>query len=285
MGGGGEKIEGEEAEGVKQEKRPEEKERQKKEGEEEEEKYKEKSKVEEAEEVEGEEEGEEEVGKGAGGGTLPRSFHGAEMELCAAHASSVASAVGGSLSQGCLFATLYVSEEAAAAAAAVTAVGSGAGAGGEEVGTEGARMGDRKLASRGGSSASIEKNADSEAFSTEGALSLRTKSQTQDQSQDYSQDYSQFQSQDQSQANVERANNVEAMAKGGWLQAMVDECRLRMEERFPQERAEAVAEVAGRSGGDGGVGDEDEDSAEEGWTSDAEELAKEAARKAVSGRI
>lgn len=144
----------------------------------------------------------------------PRSsFHSAEMDLCTAHASSVASAVGGSLSRGCVFATLYVSEEAAAAAAAQSQT-----------------------------------------------LTLTHTSA--------------------------KAKGGGATAKGGWLQAMVDECRVSMENRFPCERAEATAEAAGRSGGGGGgggdgMGDE-EDSAEEGWTSDLEELAKEAARKVVS---
>ena len=64
-----------------------------------------------------------------------------------------------------------------------------------------------------------------------------------------------------------------------WLQGMVDECRVLMEARCIQEQAEAAAEAAGT----GAAGEWEEDSAEDGWTSDAEELAKEAAKKKVRG--
>ncbi|CAN0160397.1 unnamed protein product [Ectocarpus fasciculatus] len=59
---------------------------------------------------------------------------------------------------------------------------------------------------------------------------------------------------------------------------MVNECRVLMEGRLSQEQAEAAAEAAGTEGGG------DDDSAEDGWTSDPEELAKEAARKMVLAR-
>ncbi|CAN0159193.1 unnamed protein product [Ectocarpus sp. 4 AP-2014] len=69
-----------------------------------------------------------------------------------------------------------------------------------------------------------------------------------------------------------------AGGSGGWLEGMVDECRVLMEGRLSQEQAEAAAEAAGTEGR------EDDDSAEDGWTSDPEELAKEAARKMVVAR-
>ena len=130
-------------------------------------------------------------------------IHEQEMALCVSHASSVASAVGASVSRGCLFATLYVSQEAAATAAAAVAVAPAASHG------------------TGGRTPRI--NGD------------------------------------------------------GWLQGMVDECRILMEARCAQEQAEAAAEAAGT----GAAGEGDDDSAEDGWTSDPEELAKEAARKMV----
>lgn len=66
-----------------------------------------------------------------------------------------------------------------------------------------------------------------------------------------------------------------------WLEGMVEECRDLIDEGFAEERAEAVAAAAGT--GARVEGDEEaEDSAEEGWTSDPEELAKEAERKKVT---
>lgn len=123
------------------------------------------------------------------------TIHEQEMALCVSHASSVASAVGASVSRGCVFATLYVSQEAAAA-------------------------------------------ADSAASNRAGADGTR--------------------------------GDTTRLHGGGWLQGMVDECRALMEARCAQEQAEAAAEAAGT----GAAGGEDNDSAEDGWTSDPEEVAK-----------
>lgn len=132
-------------------------------------------------------------------GKESRPFHDAELQLCVSHASAVASAVGASLSRGCVFATLYVSQEAAE-----SAVASGLG---------------------------VKEN---------GSI-------------------------------LEESGYGRSSGRGEmhWLHCMVEECRRLIEE------ADAAA-----SGGDGGEGEGD-DSAEEGWTSDPEELAKEAARKMV----
>lgn len=135
-------------------------------------------------------------------------IHEQELALCVYHASSVASAVGASVSRGCVFATLYISQEAAAAAAAAAAITSTASNGTGVIG-------------RGGDTTRI--------------------------------------------------------PDGGWMQGMIDECRTLMEARCAQEQAEAAAEAAGT----GAAGGQDDDSAEDGWTSDPEELAKEAARKLV----
>lgn len=136
-------------------------------------------------------------------------IHEQEMALCVDHASSIASAVGASVSRGCVFATLYISKKAAVAAAAAAAVGASA-------------------------------------------------------------------------SNVETGGNgtggdTPRILGDGWLQGMVDECRALMEARCAQEQAEAAAEAAGT----GAAGEGDDDSAEDGWTSDPEELAKEATRKLV----
>lgn len=152
-------------------------------------------------------------GSGGDGGHegVPSSFHGPELELSVSHASSVASAVGASVSRGCVFATLYVSEEAAIAAAAAN------------------------------------------------------KSEAQE-----------------ATTLNEEGRNREKEGEGDWLQNLVEDCRRRIEGWFSREYAEAVAEAAGTGAAGPGVeGDEGEDSAEEGWTSDPEELAKEAARKRV----
>lgn len=122
-----------------------------------------------------------------------------ELRLCVSHASSVGSAVGASLSRGCLFATLYVSEATAAIRMA-------------HADGDGDRDGDEK------------------------------------------------------------------QRQCFWLQSLVDECRALIFERVSKEKEEASAEAAGT--GCKGV-EEDEDSAEEGWNSDPEELAKEAAKKNV----
>lgn len=123
----------------------------------------------------------------------PSLFHDAELQLCVNHASAVASAVGASLSRGCVFATLYVSQEAAE-----SAVESGLG-----IKRKGSLQEDGKSSGRG---------------------------------------------------------------EMPWLQCMVEECRRLIEE------AGAAAERE----------DSGNDSAEEGWTSDPEELAKEAARNMVT---
>ncbi|CAB1108934.1 unnamed protein product [Ectocarpus sp. CCAP 1310/34] len=165
-----------------------------------------------------------------------RPIHEQELSLCVSHASSVASAVGASVSRGCVFATLYVSEEAAAAAAGGgTAAVAHATAGvmdrtDEEGGVAGEGRGDTRRPSS------------SDAGTSAGAA-------------------------------------APAGGSGGSLEGMVDECRVLMEGKLTQEQAEAAAEVAGTEGGG-----EDDDSAEDGWTSDPEELAKEAARKMVLAR-
>lgn len=73
-----------------------------------------------------------------------------------------------------------------------------------------------------------------------------------------------------------------APPSSSWMQSMVEECRGLIEEGFAREQAEANAEAAGT--GTGGAAGDGGDSAEEGWTSDPEELAKEAARKKVRVR-
>eukprot|EP00903_Cladosiphon_okamuranus_P015964 g14746.t1 len=130
--------------------------------------------------------------------------HEQEMALCVSHASSVASAVSASVSRGCVFTTLYISQEAAAAAAAAAAAVSSA-------------------------------------------------------------------------ASHETGDNTTSVRGASWMQGMIDECRVLMEARLAQEQAEAAAEAAGT----GAAGEGDDDSAEDGWNSDPEELAKEAARKMV----
>ena len=172
--------------------------------------------------------GEEDLGRGG-------SLHGEELQLCVSHASAVASAVGASLSRGCVFATLYVSEDAARAAAEATR----AEAEGEPPSPGETRSGGEKPSGGNGTA----------------------------------------------RAGRSCGDGGQGYGDGGkgWLRGMVEECRRLMEERFGQEEAEARAERAGTGGGGKGGGGDD-DSAEEGWTSDPEELAKEAARKRVRGK-
>ncbi|CAN0343806.1 unnamed protein product, partial [Ectocarpus sp. 13 AM-2016] len=164
-----------------------------------------------------------------------RPIHEQELSLCVSHASSVASAVGASVSRGCVFATLYVSEEAAAAAA-------GGGAAAAAHATAGVMdRTDKEGGVAGEGREDTSRTSSSDAGTSAGAA-------------------------------------APAGGSGGWLEGMIDECRVLMEGRLSQEQAEATAEAAGTKGG------EDDDSAEDGWTSDPEELAKEAARKMVLAR-
>lgn len=155
------------------------------------------------------------------------SFHGAEMELCVRHASSVASAVGASLSRGCLFATLYVSQETYSSAAAAAA---------DTVPAVAAAV------------AMPEQETTCVDSSAAGANTL--------------------------DANVK----IGSTGRGkGILDDLVEECRELIEKGFRREQAEASA-VAAAAGVGLGL-DDDDDSAEEGWTSDPQELEKEAAKK------
>ncbi|CBN78880.1 conserved unknown protein [Ectocarpus siliculosus] len=168
-----------------------------------------------------------------------RPIHEQELSLCVSHASSVASAVGASVSRGCVFATLYVSEEAAAAAAAAAAGGGAAVAAHAKAGA-------------------MDRTDEEGAVAGEGRGDTRRTSS--------------------SDAGTSAGAAAPAGGSGGCLEGMVDECRVLMEGRLSQEQAEAAAEAAGTEGG------EDGDSAEDGWTSDPEELAKEAPRKMVLAR-
>lgn len=192
----------------------------------------------------------------------PSSFHGPEMRLCVSHASAVSSAVGSSLSRACAFATLYVSEEAAAAAAAAAAVVERVKAGSrvetsddDDAGGGGGRS---KLDdSRGSVGVDVPAAGGRGAAATEVSTGRIPAAA----------------------AAAVAAAAVAAANADCWLQGMVDECRELIEARFAQEQAEAAAANAGT--GRAGDGDDGDDSAEDGWTSDPEELAKEAARKRV----
>lgn len=163
-----------------------------------------------------------------------RPIHEQELSLCVSHASSVASAVGASVSRGCVFATLYVSQEVASAAATA--------GGGAAIAPHATAEGTDRTDEEGGV-----------AWKGRGDTRITTSS------------------------DAGTSAGAAKPAGGNWLEGMVGECRVLMEGRLSHEQAEAAAEAAGMEGGG------DDDSAEDGWTSDPEELAKEAARKMVRG--
>lgn len=202
------------------------------------------------------------------------------MALCVKHASAVASALGASLSRGCIFATIYVSQETAIAAACgartgwtaaqtTTAMESRNTIDAEE-GVE--RLRAPKAVKNVTISTASDATCDMNAENRRGNGRVGN-SNGQDTFDGDSRGI-------RSTVAGKIARDGTSEPDGDWLDDLVEECRALIREGFADEQREAMAAAAGAGNTIGGD-DCAEDSAEEGWTSDPEELAKEAARKRV----